>query len=105
MANEICSILGVEEQQVEDKVAFVNCNGHCDAVTKVAKYEGIGTCHAASMLYGGTSSCRFGCLGLGDCAGMKLQKVSLDRTRLYFKINGTLSEIDAEIAENIWVSR
>lgn len=37
--------------------------------------------------------------------GMKLQKVSLDRTRLYFKINGTLSEIDAEIAENIWVSR
>jgi Mn-dependent DtxR family transcriptional regulator len=37
--------------------------------------------------------------------GIKLQKVSLDRTRLYFKINGTLSEIDAEIAENIWVSR
>lgn len=68
VANEICSILGVEEQQVEDKVAFVNCNGHCDAVTKVAKYEGIGTCSAASMLYGGTNSCRFGCLGLGDCA-------------------------------------
>lgn len=68
VANEICSILGIEEQQVEDKVAFVNCNGHCDAVTKVAKYEGIGTCSAASMLYGGTNSCRFGCLGLGDCA-------------------------------------
>ena len=37
--------------------------------------------------------------------GMKLQKISLDRTRLYFEINGTLSEIDTEIAENIWVSR
>ena len=36
---------------------------------------------------------------------MKLQKVSLDRTRLYFMINGKLSEIDSEIAENIWVSR
>lgn len=36
---------------------------------------------------------------------MKLQKVSLDRTRLYFNINGKLSEIDSEIAENIWVSR
>ena len=68
VANQICEILGVEEQTVEDVVAFVNCNGHCDAVKKVADYEGVQTCSAASMLYGGTNSCHFGCLGFGDCA-------------------------------------
>ena len=68
VAGQICNILGVEEQQVEDVVAFVACNGNCDATKKVAKYEGVETCRAASMLYGGTNSCRFGCLGYGDCA-------------------------------------
>ena len=68
VANEICCILGIEEQTVEDKVAFVSCNGNCDAVTSIAKYDGVQTCAAANMLFGGTNSCRFGCLGLGDCA-------------------------------------
>ncbi|MBR5261979.1 MAG: 4Fe-4S binding protein, partial [Oscillospiraceae bacterium] len=53
---------------VKDVVAFVACNGHCEATSIIAQYEGVQTCRAASMLYGGTNSCRFGCLGLGDCA-------------------------------------
>ena len=68
VANEICNILGIEQQQVEDVVAFVACDGHCEATKKVAEYDGVQTCRAASMLYGGTNSCRFGCLGFGDCA-------------------------------------
>lgn len=68
VANELCEILGVEAEAVKDVVAFVACNGHCEATSKVAEYDGVHTCRAASMLYGGTSSCRFGCLGLGDCA-------------------------------------
>ena len=68
VADKICEILGVETEEVKDVVAFVACNGHCEAVTKVADYDGVPTCRAASMLYGGTNSCRFGCLGLGDCA-------------------------------------
>lgn len=68
VADQISDILGIEKVQVEDVVAFVACNGHCEATYATAQYEGVNTCHAASMLYGGTNSCRFGCLGLGDCA-------------------------------------
>ena len=32
-----------------------------------AEYDGLESCTAASLLNGGGSSCRFGCLGLGDC--------------------------------------
>ena len=68
VANQICEILGIEAKEVKDVVAFGACNGTCEAVAKVAEYDGIQTCRAASMLYGGTNSCRFGCLGFGDCA-------------------------------------
>ena len=36
---------------------------------------------------------------------MTLQKISLDRTRLFFRIDDRLIEINAETAENVWVSR
>ncbi len=68
VANEIGNILGIEAEPFKDVVAFVACNGHCEATSKKAIYEGVSTCHAASMIYGGNNSCRFGCLGLGDCA-------------------------------------
>ncbi|MBO7149161.1 MAG: RnfABCDGE type electron transport complex subunit B [Clostridia bacterium] len=69
-SDTISNILGIEKEEVEDVVAFVACNGHCDATCHVAKYEGINTCLAASMLYGGTNACHFGCLGYGDCANV-----------------------------------
>ena len=30
-------------------------------------YDGIQSCSAAAFLMGGVTSCRFGCMGLGDC--------------------------------------
>lgn len=68
VADEIAGMLGVESTPFEDVVAFVACNGYCEAVTKKAVYEGIETCKAASMVYGGENACQFGCLGFGDCA-------------------------------------
>ena len=70
VADKIGNILGIEAEPFEDVVAFVACNGHGEATFKVAEYDGVQTCFAASMLYGGTNSCRFGCLGLGDCAAV-----------------------------------
>lgn len=70
VAGQISCILGVEVEEVVDMVAFVGCNGHSGVTSQIAQYEGIQTCRAASMLYGGTNSCRFGCLGLGDCAAV-----------------------------------
>lgn len=68
VADEIGGILGVEAEPFKDVVAFVSCNGNCEATSKIAEYEGVSSCYAASMIYGGNNSCRFGCLGFGDCA-------------------------------------
>ena len=68
IADKIGNILDIKVEPFKDVVAFVACNGRCDATEKIAKYDGVQTCFAASMLYGGTNSCRFGCLGFGDCA-------------------------------------
>lgn len=67
-ADEIAAILGVEAGAFEDVVAFVACNGHCGATHNKADYEGVQSCQAAAMLYGGPGSCVYGCLGYGDCA-------------------------------------
>ncbi len=69
-ANELSAILGVKVEIPEDVVAFVHCNGHCEATSPKAVYSGIPTCKAASMLFAGPDACRFGCLGLGDCAAV-----------------------------------
>ena len=69
-AQEIGAVLGVEVEAPEDFVAFVHCNGHCEATTKKAAYDGIQSCKAAAMLYAGPDACRFGCIGLGDCAAV-----------------------------------
>lgn len=68
VADEIGAILGVEAEPFEDVVAFVGCNGHREATSPKAIYEGVQTCAAASMLFGGNNSCSYGCLGFGDCA-------------------------------------
>ncbi len=67
-AREISKIMGIEVKKCEKKVAFVNCNGNCNAAQHKAIYEGIITCRAESMIYGGSLACHFGCLGRGDCA-------------------------------------
>lgn len=67
-AEELASYLGVKPEPPKDVVAFVHCNGHCDAAKSDFVYEGILSCKAANALYGGSFVCKFGCLGLGDCA-------------------------------------
>lgn len=69
-AEKLGEILGIEVEPPKDVVAFVHCNGNCEATTKKASYEGISSCRAAAMIYGGPDACRFGCIGLGDCAAV-----------------------------------
>lgn len=61
-------ILGVVSETSEPKVAFVHCNGNCEATSKKAVYDGVQSCRAASMIYGGPETCIYGCMGYGDCA-------------------------------------
>lgn len=68
VAAKVAEILGVAAEDVVEKTAYVHCNGNCNVTTKKMNYEGINTCLASSMLYGGPDTCRYGCLGCGDCA-------------------------------------
>lgn len=63
----IAEILGVEASAVDRKVALVHCMGSCDNTDSKAQYQGIKSC-AAAIAAGGSGSCGFGCIGLGDCA-------------------------------------
>ncbi len=68
VANDIATVLGIEAEDVVEMVAFVGCNGHSGVTKKTNNYNGVNTCSAACMIYGGPNSCKYGCLGCGDCA-------------------------------------
>ena len=68
VASQLSDILGVSVSASAPKVAFVNCTGDCNAVNSTVIYDGMQNCGAAKMIYGGPSSCKFGCIGCGDCA-------------------------------------
>ena len=64
---KISAVLGVDAAQAEPYVAFVRCSGDCNARGSIINYEGVRTCSAAKLLFGGASACTFGCLGYGSC--------------------------------------
>lgn len=66
-AENIASIMGVESDDSERKVARVICNGTNENARKKYEYEGITDCRAATMVQGGNKECPYGCLGLGTC--------------------------------------
>ena len=70
VAQALAETLGVDFEDVEKKVAFVACGGDCHATEDKMVYQGIQSCSAARMMYGGKGACSFGCLGLGDCAAV-----------------------------------
>ena len=78
-AKNIAEILGVEAQDVVEKVAYVACNGTCGVVQKKYEYQGQKTCHAINIAYNGDKFCTFACLGYGDCAAVCPQNaISID---------------------------
>ncbi len=68
VAKQVAAILGVEAEEAAPVVAFVHCGGDCFHNGEKADYQGIRSCAAAKMLYGGKGACSVGCLGCGDCA-------------------------------------
>jgi len=67
-AEELGALLGIEVEPPKDVVAFVHCNGNCEATATKTDYVGVTNCKAAAMLYGGPETCQYGCMGFGDCA-------------------------------------
>lgn len=68
VSKQLSEILGREYEDVVEMVALVKCNGNCNATKQRFEYTGVKTCEAANMFYGGSGSCSYGCIGIGDCA-------------------------------------
>ncbi|MCR5142804.1 MAG: RnfABCDGE type electron transport complex subunit B [Ruminococcus sp.] len=69
-AESIAEILGTEAAEVVPMTAVVKCSGDCNAVREEFEFGGIRSCKAVKKFYGGSSSCKYGCIGLGDCAAV-----------------------------------
>ena len=67
-SKEVSAILGVEAEDVVERVAYVACNGTCEASHDRYEYQGPKSCIAANLHYSGSKLCSYACLGFGDCA-------------------------------------
>ena len=63
----IAEYLGVAMGTEEKQVARLACAGGTNVARNKAKYKGMETCQAASLVSGGGKGCFWGCLGFGDC--------------------------------------
>jgi len=69
VAEEVAVLTGKKLTAVENRIAAVRCSRADGKNLKKEKYVGYVSCAAASLAFGGPMSCRFACVGLGDCAG------------------------------------
>ncbi len=68
LAAALAGIMGVEAESADPKVAMVMCHGNSGAAKTIMEHNRIKSCKEANQFYGGQWSCRYGCLGMGDCA-------------------------------------
>lgn len=70
LAAKMAEIMGVEAPDAGDgrkKVAHVFCKGNCNITGQDYAYKGIEDCNAAAILFGGSNTCKSGCMHLGSC--------------------------------------
>ncbi len=66
-AEAAAEIMGVNAGEVAKYKTFVACQGNYDNTQDKYEYMGIKSCSACVALYGGNSTCSYGCIGFGDC--------------------------------------
>lgn len=75
----IAAFLGVDAGKVDKRVARLACAGGRHVAFLRARYAGLSSCRAASVVSGGGKECAWGCLGLGDCVSVCQQAaITLD---------------------------
>jgi len=70
VSRRISGILGIAFQDVNEQVAAVRCGGGWGARKNKMEYDGLKSCAAAKMYFGGAGACPYGCIGFGDCANI-----------------------------------
>lgn len=68
VSQQIASVMGLAASEFVPMTAVVRCAGTPDKAKSDAIYDGVQSCVLASQLFDGAKSCKYGCLGLGDCA-------------------------------------
>ena len=68
VSKKLSEVLGVAFEDVIEQVAVIKCKGDCNATSDKMEYQGMESCAAAKLVFGGKGKCTFGCMGLGDCA-------------------------------------
>lgn len=66
-AEQIASVMGVEAQGLERRVALVRCGGDCEKASVISRYTGVANCRAAALAGLNPWACPYGCLGFGSC--------------------------------------
>lgn len=68
VSDKIAEIMGMESETVEEKIAFVCCDGNSENAFDKYNYTGELDCVAVTGLQGGgDKECAYGCLGYGSC--------------------------------------
>lgn len=67
VAKAVAEMTGKTAAPVEPRIAQVRCAGTLGKAVKAYEYQGVNDCIAASLLFGGQKTCKYGCLGLGTC--------------------------------------
>lgn len=71
VTQKIAEIMGAGNAAAGERVvAQVICSGGWKETQRPAEYRGVKSCSAANMINGGTKTCQYGCLGLGECAAV-----------------------------------
>jgi Na+-translocating ferredoxin:NAD+ oxidoreductase RNF subunit RnfB len=65
--SRIAAFLGIEVGVQEKRVARLACAGGANVARNHARYSGLMTCAAGTLVAGGGKGCFWGCLGLADC--------------------------------------
>jgi Na+-translocating ferredoxin:NAD+ oxidoreductase RNF subunit RnfB len=67
-ASAVAGILGIDNSDVGERmVAYVHCHGNHEITSLDYRYDGMEDCNAASLLFKGDNTCKYGCLHLGTC--------------------------------------
>ena len=64
---KVADCLGLVAEKTDPMIAVVRCNGTCENRPQTSEYDGIQSCSVINALYGGSTDCKYGCLGCGDC--------------------------------------
>ncbi len=67
IAITIGELTGKVVGEIKEEVARLRCFGINAVAKQQAEYDGIRSCAAATLAFGGPKACKYGCLGLGDC--------------------------------------